>query len=146
MNKIFFIFKMDFWQLSSYFFYGILSLIIDTFIFWFFTEILHINYLYSNATAWIISFLFTFFTNKFCIFHSKDININLFIKEFMTFLSCRISTLFLGMGLIYFCVDIFAFNKLYSKIFTNIITIGINYIVSKYFIFNSEFKEQEGNK
>ena len=50
------------------------------------------------------------------------------------------------MGLIYFCVDIFAFNKLYSKIFTNIITIGINYIVSKYFILILNLKEQEGNK
>lgn len=138
----YFFLKANVRQLSSYVFYGLLALFIDTGVFWLLAEPLQINYLYANVTAWILSFLFTFFTNKFIIFRSKNLQTLYFFKEFISFSSCRVFTLFLGMALIYLCVDILHFNKLYSKILTNLITIGLNYIVSKYFIFPCHIEER----
>ena len=43
------------------------------------------DYKLATTIAWVISVLFAFITNKLYVFNSKDTNIWLMIKEFLSF-------------------------------------------------------------
>lgn len=86
----------------------------------------------ANIFSWICAVLFAYFTNRSFVFKSKSKNK---IKEFTSFASSRIATLFMDMLIMFVSVTIFKMNDKIAKIMVQIIvTIG-NYILSKLFVF-----------
>ena len=90
----------------------------------------------SIIISWIIAVLFAYFTNRKFVFESTNTNK---IKEFISFVIARISTLFLEMAIMWFFVTLLKLNSdLYVIIFTIISQFAVivcNYIFSKLFIF-----------
>ena len=86
--------------------------------------------------SWIIAVLFAYFTNRKFVFESKSKNK---LKEFISFVVARISTLLLEMIIMWFFVTLLKLNSnLYVVIFTIISQIAViigNYIFSKLFVF-----------
>ena len=93
------------------------------------------------VVSWIVAVLFAYFTNRAFVFESKNKNK---LKEFVSFIVARISTLLLEMLIMWFFVTLLKLNSnLYVIIFTLIsqaaVIIG-NYIFSKLFVFKKADK------
>ena len=91
--------------------------------------------------SWIAAVLFAYFTNRAFVFESKNENK---LKEFISFVIARISTLLLEMFIMWFFVTLLKLNSdLYVVIFTllaqALVIVG-NYILSKIFVFKKADK------
>lgn len=95
----------------------------------------------SIVISWIAAVLFAYFTNRKFVFESKSQNK---LKEFISFVVARISTLLLEMLIMWFFVTLLKLNSdLYVIIFTIIAQVGVvigNYIFSKLFVFKKTDK------
>ncbi len=89
----------------------------------------------ATIISWIISVLFAFFTNKKYVFESKN-KFNL--KEMISFILSRLSTLFIEMLLMYLLVTICKYNDKIMKIVVQIIVIILNYLLSKFLVFKKK--------
>ena len=90
----------------------------------------------ANILSWIAGVIFAYFTNRKFVFESTSKNK---IKEFISFVISRISTLLLEMFIMWFFITLLGLNSdLYVVIFTIISQIAIivgNYVLSKLFVF-----------
>lgn len=91
--------------------------------------------------SWIAGVLFAYFTNRKFVFESKNENK---LKEFISFVAARISTLLLEMFIMWFFVTLLKLNSdLYVVIFTLVAQVTVvigNYIFSKLFVFKKTDK------
>jgi putative flippase GtrA len=94
--------------------------------------------LQSNILAWILAVLFAFVTNKLWVFESKCTSRRQLLCEAANFFSCRIATGILDIIIMHVGVSIFKFCGVDVKIFSNIIVIVLNYVVSKTYIFKTK--------
>lgn len=90
----------------------------------------------SIVISWMIAVVFAYVTNRIYVFNSTNKNK---IKEFISFIIARISTLLLEMLIMWFFVTLLKLNSdLYVVIFTlisQVVVVIANYIFSKLFIF-----------
>lgn len=95
----------------------------------------------SIIISWIAAVLFAYFTNRKFVFESKSSSK---IKEFISFILARLSTLFLEMALMWFFITLLKLNSdLYVFIFTiitQVIVVIANYFFSKLFVFKKTDK------
>lgn len=119
----------------SYVIFGILTTIINLISYYFFSNIISINYLISNIISWIISVSFAYVTNKLYVFHSKDKNKDVVIKEFIKFVNCRLTSGVIEMILLFLLVDMIKVNDIISKFVIGVIVVVLNFIFSKIFVF-----------
>ena len=95
----------------------------------------------SVIISWIAAVLFAYFTNRTFVFESKNENK---IKEFVSFVIARITTLLLEMFIMWFFVTLLKLDSdLYVVIFTLVaqaLVIVGNYILSKIFVFKKADK------
>lgn len=117
----------------SYLFWGLLTTAVNIGGYYLFTAILGIPYLISNLLAWFLSVTFAFFTNKYFVFERSD-NRSI-IKEYVLFLSSRVFTGIMDMGMMYILVSLISFDDVISKILVNVLVITANFLISKHVIF-----------
>ena len=55
-----------------YLVFGVLTTVVNIVVYFLSAELLHINYLISNALAWFLSVLFAYITNRKYVFDSKN--------------------------------------------------------------------------
>lgn len=122
----------------SYIFFGILSTIVNLLTYFIASRILEINYLASNILAWFTAVIFAYITNKFFVFKSKNIELKFLIKEFLSFINCRIFSGITEIILIYFMVEILKINDFIVKIITNFVVVILNFLFSKIIIFKNK--------
>ncbi|WP_422479762.1 GtrA family protein [Pleomorphochaeta sp. DL1XJH-081] len=125
-------------EIILYILFGFLTTVINIAIFWILYEKLEMQNIASNAIAWFCAVLFMFFSSKFIIFNSRDISGKYIIGELLVFLTARLFTGVLDIGLMYLSVDIYELEALYCKVITNIIVIILNFIASKFFVFKDK--------
>ncbi len=121
-----------------YLIFGILSTIVNIGAYVICTRFFNIEFLISNWIAWIAAVIFAYITNKFFVFESKDINIKFLIKEFSSFVSCRILSGVIEMILMYIMISLMSINDFIVKIITNVVVIILNFIFSKLIIFKNK--------
>ena len=119
----------------SYVIFGILTTIINLISYYFFSNIININYLISNIISWIISVSFAYVTNKLYVFNSKDKNKDSVIKEFIKFVNFRLTSGVIEMILLFLLVDMIRVNDIISKLVIGVIVVVLNFIFSKIFVF-----------
>lgn len=85
--------------------------------------------LINNTIAFTIAVLFAYYTNTKYVFNSL-----LTLKNFISFMSYRIFTLFLDNLFMYILVTI-CVKELIAKIIVNFVIIVMNYFVSKFVVF-----------
>ena len=122
-------------QTILYVIFGMLTTIVNLISYYFFSNIMSINYLISNMISWIISVLFAYITNKFYVFNSKDTSKDIIIKEFIKFVNCRLTSGIIEMILLFLLVDIIKVNDVISKLVIGVIVVILNFIFSKLFVF-----------
>lgn len=101
-------------------------------------RVFHWETMVANGIALTASILFAYVTNKIYVFENKTETLSALVREFLTFIGCRIATGALDMGIMYVSVDIFGWNDLIMKITANVIVIVLNFIFSKLIIFTGK--------
>lgn len=119
-------------ELSLYIIFGVLTTIVNIFVYLFFARICGIDYIISNIIAWFLSVLFAYVTNRIWVFESKKSNI---VKESLLFFGGRLFSGILDTGLMYLFVDILLTGDLFAKIVVQIIVVIVNYLFSKLVVF-----------
>lgn len=92
----------------------------------------------SNIIAWIVAVAFAFVTNKLWVFDSKTIEKETLLYEVTTFVSCRLATGVMDLGIMYVGVDILNLPSMILKVVSNILVIVLNYVASKLVIFKKK--------
>ncbi len=92
----------------------------------------------SNVIAWVAAVLFAYWTNRTFVFCSMVHGTKAVAKEFAAFISARIASFAIESILLYLMVDWLAINDLISKILISVVTIVLNYIFSKLWIFKKK--------
>lgn len=88
----------------------------------------------ANIISWIFAVLFAYFTNKKYVFFSSDRS----ITEIIKFFGCRLTTLGFDMFFMFLFVTVFDLNDKVSKILVQFIIVVLNYVFSKFFVFNKK--------
>ena len=90
----------------------------------------------ANVISWTFAVFFAYFTNRKFVFESKTEGYGEMIKFFLS----RIGTLIVDMVLMYIFVSCLHFNDKIMKVIVQIIVIVLNYIFSKFLVFNGDKK------
>lgn len=92
--------------------------------------------------SWILANLFSFFTNRVYVFNSQAHNLWRFMYEMAKFFASRIATLIVDMVIMFLLVDLTGIHgglyEFCAKIFSNIIVLILNFILSKIFVFRKK--------
>ena len=112
----------------------VLNLIIYQIFLWF-----DISYMVATSFAFIGSVIFAFFANKFFVFNLITSNSMWF--ELTMFAGSRVSTFLLETMGLFLLISGLGFKEMISKIIMNVIVIVLNYIISKFWIFKGEKRE-----
>ncbi|MGN0160558.1 MAG: GtrA family protein [Lachnospiraceae bacterium] len=94
----------------------------------------------ANIVEWVAGVLFAYFTNRRFVFKSKSDNK---IKEFISFTSSRVITLFLDMLIKYVMVTLMGIYDLIALMVSMVTVTVVNYILSKFLVFKKD-KHSEG--
>ncbi|MGL5351945.1 MAG: GtrA family protein [Clostridium sp.] len=117
-------------EVIKYLLAGILTTILNIFIFYMFNRIS--SYQIANSIAFIISIIFAYIVNKIYVFNSRSWEFKILTKEFYIFFLSRVGTYILDILFMLFLIEKINIKQLFSKILTNIVIIMLNYIMSKY--------------
>ena len=120
-------------ELFFYVVFGVLTTIVNIAVYFFFAKICGVNYIVSNIIAWFLSVLFAYVTNRIFVFESKNSNI---IKEGALFFGGRLFSGVLDTGLMILFIDILSIGDMISKIVIQVIVVIVNYVFSKWIVFN----------
>ncbi len=123
-------------DIVPYAIFGILTTIINIVVYLFFAHILKKEVMFSTFAAWFLSVLFAYVTNRKWVFHSGVLTFSNIIREAVAFFICRLATGIADILIMFIFVNIFHFNDLFIKIISNIAVIILNYVASKWIIFN----------
>lgn len=123
-------------QQINYLIFGGLTTLINIVTYIVFYDILALSNLFSNIMAWIFSVLFAYVTNKLWVFESKTNGFSALLKELSSFVGCRLATGVLDIVIMYVGVDILLLSGTLMKLFSNVIVIILNYVLSKILIFS----------
>ena len=82
----------------------------------------------------VVCILFAYCTNRIWVFrsHSKGMDA---LREFASFIGCRLGTLVMDVAIMYVCVDLLGWNSMIIKVLSNVLVIIVNYVASKLVIF-----------
>lgn len=95
----------------------------------------------STIIAWVLSVLFAFITNKLFVFNSKDMKLNVVLKEFIAFVIARVFSGLCDLGWMVVSVSYFFMNDSIAKLLSNVFVVIMNYFFSKLFIFKKNNEE-----
>ena len=92
--------------------------------------------------SWILANLFSFFTSRVLVFQSQARKFWRIMLEMAKFFASRIATLIVDMIVMFLLVDLPNIHgglyEFCAKIFSNIIVLILNYILSKLFVFRKK--------
>lgn len=130
----------------SYVFFGGCTTIVNWVTYIVCYEAVHIPNVISTIIAWVVAVAFAFITNKLWVFNSKSFNWKTLLYEIWTFIAARLLTGLLEVWIMYFAVDVYHFNAIFCKLFSNVIVVILNYIFSKLIIFRTKEDCAEGQR
>ena len=120
-------------ELVSYVIFGAFTTLINIAVYLLLTDIFHINYIIANIMAWFVSVMFAYVTNRIWVFESDNENV---AKEVFLFYGGRIFTVVVDTLLMVLFIDVLSIGNFVSKITVSIIVIILNYLFSKWIVFD----------
>lgn len=128
-------------EAMRYLIFGALSTLVNILVFALFNT-LGLSTIASNTIAWIISVIFAYTTNKYCVFKAKTEGKKDLLREFSSFIVARLATLGVETIMMWTTIDLWHWNAILMKVIANIVVIVLNFVFSKLFIFKKS-KEAE---
>lgn len=118
--------------------FGVLSTVVNIVSYWFFAHILSWKTIVSTLLAWFVTVLFAYFTNRKWVFHSTASTVQEYMKEIVSFFSCRIATGMVDWVCMFVFVTLLSFHDVLIKTLANVLVIILNYVASKLIIFKQK--------
>ncbi len=111
-----------------------------------FLVFLNVNYLIASIISFVVSVLNSFYwNNKFVFKKNNEENRSIFSTLIKTFTAYSITGLFLNNILLVILIEKLIINKYLAPLLVLIVTIPLNFILNKYWAFNS-YKRLENEK
>lgn len=126
------------YEMLSYMFFGIGTAALDYVVFSSITA-LGLDALLSNIISTLCAIIFAYVTNKLWVFKSKTHGFQEIIQEFFKFANARFATLVMT-EIMLFISKLLDGNDYIVKLVAMILTVILNYVFSKLFIFNKKKK------
>lgn len=118
----------------SYFIFGVLTTAVDWLVYplmrWFGHSVA-----LSSIASWAAAVIFAFVTNKLFVFQSYTFRPKELGREFVSFVSCRALTGAFTVVAMVVIVDVMGWNEWIGKVAVSALSLVLNYIFSKLFIF-----------
>ena len=133
-------------EAMRYLFFGFLNVVV-TWISYAALVLLGVDINISNAASWVIGVAFAFVVNKLYVFNSKNMETKTVGKEAASFTIGRILTglvASLGVPILYnlgLNQTLLGVDGFVAKITVSVLEILLNYLFSKYLVFNHKDKE-----
>lgn len=124
----------------SYLFFGVCTTFVNIAAYYICARLFGLSTVISTFISWLIAVVFAFITNKICVFESKSWSGDILFREALSFFVCRLSTGILDLVIMLVSVDMMGANDMLMKIISNVLVIILNYVASKFLIFNSSEK------
>ena len=124
-------------DLIAYGFFGVCTTIIN-FVVYMICVHLNMDVMLASLIAWVLSVLFAFVTNRKWVFDSQADTPSGIFTELVKFSSGRVFTQILDMIILAIFVKLLDYNEAIVKLAANILVIILNYILSKFFVFNKK--------
>lgn len=121
--------------LILYLFFGVCTTVVNIVSYWACSRLMKCDTIVSTIIAWVVAVLFAYITNRIWVFESKVKEIKGIIREFVSFVTCRLATGILDIVIMYLCVDMLGMNDVIIKAGSNALVIILNYVASKLIIF-----------
>ena len=121
----------------SYLIFGVLTTIVSIGAF-VVARYIGLEVVLANLLSHVLAITFAFFTNKIFVFESTSWKPLFVLTEMLKFFSTRFIAVFLETPLLVLLVNTFGFNDTLMKVFTSVLLIIANYILSKWFIFRKK--------
>ena len=137
VNKLFALIRRHY-DVLSYLFFGVLTTVVIYLVYLPCYNLLHISASISNVIAWVAAVAFAFLTNKPFVFKSRDWSRNVVWPEFCKFVGCRVGSGILETAILLVAVDWLGLNGNVWKLITAVLVIVLNYISSKFLVFNDK--------
>lgn len=124
-------------EVIMYLIFGVLTTVVNIVVYFVMADarMMHIQYMISNVTAWFLSVLFAYVTNRKYVFESKSQNL---IKEMISFFSARLATGAMDMVFMWIFVGFNILPDFVAKVISNVFVIVANYVLSKLVVFKGE--------
>ncbi len=136
-------------ELITYVIFGVLTTAVNWGIYWLMTRLTGMDgyeqnspgYVLtgnvSNLTAWILSVIFAFVTNKKFVFESRKTVRDGAVRELLLFFAARVAS-YLIFDFLLYTLCLFIMNDLVDKLLMNVLVVIFNYVVSKLVIFKKD--------
>lgn len=120
-------------QMLLYLIFGALTTLVSLISFWLLLKLMGPEQtLEINVFSWIISVTFAFFTNAKWVFNQDHFKLRNLVEFFMS----RVATLIIEEAILLIFVYLLHFNAMLIKLIAQIVIIILNYVLSKYCVFN----------
>jgi len=119
----------------SYLICGVLTTIVGFGVF-LLCEVLGMHVALSNTISTIAAVIFAYFVNKIIVFRSESWSVKVLARELFVFFTGRFVTYIMETLLLILLVDVFGLPGFICKIFTSVLVVIGNYIISKKAVFN----------
>ncbi|WP_432627017.1 GtrA family protein [Brotaphodocola sp.] len=124
----------------SYLIFGVLTTLTDWISYWVMRRA-GVDYRLSTIGSWAAAVLFAFVTNKLFVFNSWNLHPGQVWREFSSFVICRAATgLFTLVAMIVMVSGLKISQDFICKIAVSVISLVLNYVLSKLFIFKDRKK------
>lgn len=122
----------------NYLIFGFLAFVLNYLLYYLFAGVLEIHHLVSTVLSWALTVVFAYWTNRTFVFKSKNKDTKALRDEFVAFISARVATELLEVGLMFLMVDCVDLNEFISKFVCQVLVILANYFLSKLWIFKEK--------
>lgn len=95
------------------------------------------DHLLANIIAWMVAVTFAYFVNAGWVFRDKRSTVGAELAKMVKFIFARIFSLGVEEGGLFLFVNLLKYNNMAVKAGLAVIVIVINYIWSKFYVFNS---------
>ena len=127
-------------EIILYLVFGILTTAVNFIVYSVATRLFSIEELLANALSWLIAVIFAYITNKLFVFSSKSWTFEIITKELSGFLTTRVFSLGVDTLIMFLGIKILLMFDLYVKLFSQVVVVILNYVLSKYFVFKKQNK------
>lgn len=131
-------------SMISYLFYGVCTTLVNIFAYYACVHWLGLQNVASTFIAWVVSVVFAYFTNKVFVFESHSWKWDALLREMASFFACRGVTGAMDILIMYVGVDLMGMLDMGVKVFSNILVIILNYVMSKLLIFRRGASSAKG--
>ena len=125
-------------DIVSYLFWGVMTTLVNYVAYFVCRLCFGIDYIASNVAAWAVAVAFGFVVNKIYVFRSLDWSAKVAFRECWQFVAARLFSGVLETAMLKVFVDWLGMNDAIVKIFSNIVVVIVNYVLSKLVIFRKK--------